>query len=143
MNELVRWDPFRALAPLEDSAFSVLPALFQPVARAAAWSGPRMDISESQGAYRLALEMPGVGKESIQVSVHENSVTISGETAPEAEAEGTSWLLRERSFGKFSRSLTLPEAVDEDAAEARYVDGVLYLTLKQKSTTRAKRISVH
>ena len=143
MNELVRWDPFRALAPFEDSAFSVLPALFQPVARAAAWSGPRMDISESQGAYRLAIEMPGVGKESIQVSVHENSVTISGETVPEAEAEGTSWLLRERSFGKFSRSLTLPEAVDEDAAEARYVDGVLYLTLKQKSTTRAKRISVH
>jgi HSP20 family protein len=143
MNELVRLNPFRALAPFDDSAFNVLPALFQPVARAAGWSGPRMDIAEVDGAYRLAVEMPGVKKENIQVTVHENSVTISGETTAEAEQEGTSWLLRERSFGKFSRTVSLPEAVDEDAAEARFADGVLYLTLKQKSATRARRISIH
>ncbi len=143
MNELVRWNPFKALAPFEESAFNVLPALFQPVSRPSAGFSPRMDVAESDGAYRLAVELPGVKKEQIQISVHENSVTISAELAADAEHESTTWLLRERGFGKFSRTLTLPEAVDDEASEARYVDGVLYLTLKRKSITQAKRITIH
>jgi HSP20 family protein len=143
MNELVRWNPFKALAPFEESAFNVLPALFQPVGRPSAWSSSRMDVAESDGAYHLAVELPGLKKEQIQISLHENSITISAELAAEAEQEGTTWLLRERAFGRFSRTLTLPEAVDDEASEARYVDGVLYLTLKQKSVTQAKRINIH
>lgn len=143
MNELVRWDPFKAALPFESSMFDIVPALLRPAARAG-WGGPAMDVDETESAYQLAIELPGVTKEAIQVGIHENSVTIGAERAGQsAQGEESNWLLRERSFGKFSRSLTLPEAVDEDAAEARYVDGVLYLTLKQKSTTRAKRISVH
>lgn len=138
MNELARWDPF------QESPFSLIPALFQPVAGRAAFGGPRMDVADAGEAYQLAVELPGVKKEAIQVSVYRNSVTISAEAAQETPAEEQwNWLLRERSFGKFSRSITLPEEVDEDASQAKYTDGVLTLTLKKQSASRTKRLTVH
>ena len=112
MNELVRWDPFKAALPFEGSVFDMVPTLFRPVARQA-WAGPKMDVNETENAYQLAIEMPGVRKQAIQVSVYENTVTIgAGLVEEKAGGEEQNWLLRERSFGKFSRNITLPEAVD-------------------------------
>ena len=139
MNELVRWDPFKAIAPFE-SLFEI-PSLLRPL-RSAAAAGPRMDVAENDNAYQLAVELPGVRKEAIQVSVYENSVTITAEVAA-PEEEGAQWLLRERGYGKFSRTIALPEAVDEEASEARYNDGVLMLTLKKKSVSQQKRLTIH
>lgn len=140
MNELVRQDPLQ-MAPFGESVFDMIPTFFRPVSRAAAWHGPRMDVAESDSAYQLAVELPGIPKEAIQVSVYESSVTIGAEATREP-AEGQ-WLLRERSYGKFSRSLTLPEAVDDAASQARYADGVLYLTLQKKRASQVKRLAVH
>jgi len=132
MNELVRWDPFKAVLPL-----------FEPIARQVSWTGPRMDVNETENAYELAVELPGVPKEAIQVGVYENTVTIGAELAePKAEGE-QSWLLRERTYGKFSRNITLPEAVDQDSSQARYADGVLYLTLQKKRASQVKRLTIH
>ena len=128
MNELVRWDPFKAVLPL-----------FEPVVRQA-WSGPKMDLGETEAAYELAVELPGVKKEAIEVSVYENDVTITAEATTEEERN---WLLRERSVGRFTRTIALPEAVDDAASQARYADGVLYLTLQKKRTSQAKRLAVH
>lgn len=133
MNELV---------PFEDSLFA-LPTVFRPFASRLAASGPRMDLTETDAAYQLAVDLPGVRKDAIQVSVHENTVTVSAELAEPKGEEGEQWLLRERSFGRFSRSITLPELVDDEASEARYVDGVLTLTLKKKSASQAKRLTIH
>jgi len=142
MNELVRGDPFRTALPIEGSLFDMVPTLLRPVARQS-WAGPRMDISETENAYQLAVELPGVPKDAIQVSVCDNTVTISAEGADEKaqKAEEHDWLLRERTFGKVSRSVTLPETVDDGASQARYSDGVLYLTLQKKRTS--KRLTVH
>ena len=128
MNELVRWDPFKAVLPL-----------FEPVLRQA-WNGPKMDLSETDAAYELAVELPGVKKEAIEVSVYENDVTITAEATTEEERN---WLLRERSVGRFSRTIALPEAVDDAASQARYADGVLYLTLQKKRASQVKRLAVH
>ena len=103
-----------------------------------------MDVNETENAYQLAIELPGVKKEAIQVSVYENTVTIGAELAEEkAGGEEQNWLLRERSFGKFSRNITLPEAVDGSSSEARYTDGVLYLTLQKKRARQVKRLTIH
>jgi HSP20 family protein len=132
MNELVRWDPFRAVLPFEGSLFG------------RAWSGPRMDVHETETAYQLVVELPGVKKEAIDVSVYENTVTLTAElTEEKANGEERNWLLRERSYGKFSRNIALPEPVDEDSSQARYADGVLYLTLQKKRATQVKRLTVH
>lgn len=140
MNELTRWDP---AAPFGESVFDMLPTFFRPVSRNAAWQGTRMDVAETDTAYQLAVELPGIPKEAIQVSVYENSVTISAEPAGGEQAGEQQWLLRERSFGKFSRTLTLPEAVDDNASQARYTDGVLYLSLQKKRASQMKRLAVH
>lgn len=143
MNELVRWDPFKPALPFEGSLFDMVPTLLRPIARQG-WSGPRMDVRETENAYELAVELPGVKKEAIQVSVYDDTVTIAAETAEEkADGEEQSWLLRERSFGKFSRNIALPEAVDEDSSQARYADGVLYLTLQKKRASQLKRLTVN
>ena len=127
MNELVRWDPFKAVFPL-----------FEPVVRQA-WSGPKMDLAETDTAYELAVELPGVKKEAIDVSVYENDVTITAEAAEEEK----NWLVRERSLGRISRTIALPEAVDDAASQARYADGVLYLTLQKRRASQVKRLAVH
>jgi HSP20 family protein len=150
-NNVTLWDPV-AVSP--SALFEALPTLFRPFTRAAADAGLRMDVSESDAAYRLAVEMPGVPKEDIRVSVHENSVSISAETREErsgqdgqerqdGEAGRPNWLLRERSTGRVNRTITLPEKVDDASAEAKYENGVLFLTLPKSRVTAARRVAVH
>ena len=103
-----------------------------------------MDIHETENAYELSVELPGVKKEAIHVGVYENTVTIGAEVAEEkTDGEERNWLVRERSLGKFSRNITLLEALDEGTSQARYTDGVLYLTLQKKRATQVKRIAIH
>ena len=135
MNELARWG---------DSVFDIVPTFFRPLSRSSAWFGPRMDLAESETAYELAVELPGIPKDAIQVGVFENSVTITAETPADAETkDDVTWLLRERSAGKISREIALPEAVDETSSSARYADGVLYLTLQKKRASQIKRLTLH
>ena len=102
-----------------------------------------MDVTETETGYQLAVELAGIPKDAIQVSVYENTVTISAETPAVQEAEGQTWLLRERSHGKLVRNIQLPEAVDDSASEAKYADGVLYLSLQKKRASQVKRLTVH
>lgn len=133
-------DPFAAVFSgpegFPTDAFDMIPALFRPVPRNATSGGPRIDVLESANAYRLAVDLPGIAKENIKVTVYENTVTIEAEPRIENEAgKDWGWLLRERSLGKFSRSLQLPESVDDAQSDARFENGVLHLTLPK---TRAK-----
>jgi len=140
MNELTRWDPFTSVVPFGETLLDVVPTLLRPMSRTAA-SGARMDVAENDRSYQLAIELPGIPKDSIEVSVYENTVTVSGEAA--APKDGENWLLRERSYGKLTRNIQLPEAVDDSASEAKYLDGVLYLTLQKKRASQLKRLTVH
>ena len=129
------------LVPFEGSLLDVVPTFFRPFSRES-WAGPKMDVSETENAYELAVELPGVSKEAIQVGVYDNSIIITAElAAPKAEEQN--WLLRERSYGKFSRNITLPEGVDEESSQARFADGVLYLTLQKKRASQVKRLAIH
>jgi len=141
MNELARWDPFRS--PFEDGLFGIVPSLVAPVARRASTWGPRMDVIETENAYKLAVELPGASRESIDLSVYGNTVTFSVDFGESKEDEGESWLLRERSAGKVSRSITLPEEVDDSASEAKYADGVLHVTLRKKRASQTKRLTIN
>jgi HSP20 family protein len=143
MNELARLEPFKAVDPFRDGLFDVIPTLFRTAVAPASWPGPRMDLSETETGYRLAVELPGIPKDAIQVSVYENTVTISAEMPAAEEAEGQTWLLRERSRGKLVRNIQLPEAVDDNASEAKYADGVLCLSLQKKRASQIKRLTVH
>ena len=101
-----------------------------------------LDVVETADAYIVKAEVPGVAKEQIEVKVEDRDVTISVEYREEVEANGKA-LLRERTYGKASRAIRLPEAVDANAAQAKQVDGVLQLTLPKVAKVNAKQITIN
>ena len=102
----------------------------------------RLDLKETEKAYMVHAEIPGVKKEDIEVSIDGNFVTIRAEVRREKEEKGETMLRSERYYGAMTRSFTLATDVDEKAAVAKYTDGVLELTLPKKAASSAKRLSV-
>ncbi len=103
----------------------------------------RADITENDKAFTVHAELPGVKKEDIQISIDGDQVAISAETRAEKEVkEGERVLRSERYNGKYLRAFSLGAAVDEEAASARYADGVLELTLPKKVAPAAKRVTI-
>jgi HSP20 family protein len=106
---------------------------------------PRMkvDVAEKNGAYVVSAELAGVKKEDIKVTIDGAEVTLSAEVKREKEVTQDERVLHtERSFGKVSRSFTLPQEVDEAKAEAKFRDGVLELKLPKKAAAQRKQISI-
>jgi HSP20 family protein len=103
----------------------------------------KVDATEDDKAYRITAEVPGVRKEDIKVSVVDNEVTISAEVKSQSEKkEGERIVHSERYYGAVSRSFTLPQAVDEEGAQAKYDNGVLTLTLPKRDNSRFRKIIV-
>lgn len=103
----------------------------------------KIDVKENEKAYTVDAEMPGVAKDNIHVSIDKNRVSISAEVKKESEQkEGETVLRSERYFGSASRSFTLENEIDETAANAKYVDGVLELTLPKKAAASARRLTI-
>ena len=141
MASIQRFDPFNELVDDLFKGFLVRPVSYNGQGEAL----PRMkvDVAERNGAYTVAAELPGVRKEDIQVSIDGAEVTLSAEVKREQEAGKDERVLHtERTYGKLSRSFTLPQEVDETKAEAKFKDGILELTLPKKAAAQRKQISI-
>ena len=103
----------------------------------------RVDVSENENAYMIHAEIPGVKKEDINISIEGDQVAISAEVKNEKDVKDGERVLRsERYYGKVYRAFQLGQPIDENAAAAKYSDGVLELTLPKKAATSAKRITI-
>lgn len=103
-----------------------------------------MDVSEGESAFRVKADLPGVRKEDIAVTVDGDTVTISAEVRAEKDAGANERVLRaERHSGRISRAFSLGQDVDESAAEAKYVDGVLELVLPKKAAATRRRLTIN
>lgn len=104
----------------------------------------RMDVVDKGSSYEITVDLPGVRKEDINVSIDGNRVLIKAESKVEKTAgNGDTILYAERLAARYARSVELPVAVTEVGAEARYENGVLMLTLPKASATAVKRLTVH
>ena len=104
----------------------------------------RMDMKESDSAYTIHAEMPGVRKEDIRVSMEGNRVSITAEVKKDSEEkEGEKVLRSERYYGEVSRQFMLEHEVDESGADARFSDGVLELVLPKKAMTAKRKLEIH
>ena len=134
--------PFRS--PLDDllKGFLVRPVGFE--SRGAERPTPfRMDVYETENAYRVVADLPGIGKEDINITINGAEVAISAEAKREhTTGEGEKALLNERFEGKYYRAFTLDREIDEATAQARYADGVLELTLPKSANAMPKRITI-
>lgn len=104
---------------------------------------PVVDIIEEEGQFRVTAELPGIEKKDIHVDIKDNVLTLRGERSKEKTAEGEHYYRRERSFGSFTRSFSLPENVDAEAIKADYKNGVLSIAIPKPEKAVPKAITVH
>jgi HSP20 family protein len=138
--ELTPWTPFDRWSSLRDfldSAFQ----LAGPVRGSFGWA-PAMDVYEDDDKVTVELELAGMKKEDFDISLHDDVLTISGERKSESEKRDGESFRSERSFGSFSRSVTLPAAVKSDEVKATYKDGVLTVTLPKAEEAKPRKIQV-
>jgi len=114
-----------------------------PLARAerGTW-WPATDIAEHADAVVLKAELPGMKSDDIEISVVNNTLTISGEKKESAEEKSENYYHVERRYGTFRREIALPPGVDPDKVEAGYRDGVLTVTIPKTEKAKPKRIEI-
>lgn len=110
---------------------------------AAAQRVPALDVSESDKAYTVTAELPGVTKDDVKVSIDGRRVTIEAQTSQTKEKkEGERVVYSERSSSSYSRTFTLPAEVDQEASQAKLEHGVLTLNLVKRSAQNGKQLSI-
>jgi HSP20 family protein len=131
MREMLRWDPFREMAPL-------LPfASFERVE----WN-PSFDVSENKDSYQFRADVPGVKREDLEITTAGNRIQVSGKRESEQETKDDTFYTYERQWGSFSRSFTLPDGADVEHAKSELKDGVLTLVIPKKAGAQAKKIPI-
>jgi HSP20 family protein len=145
---ITRWDPWGEIVSLREAMNNLLEESF--VRPRPGLSGPGMasslalDVREMPDQFVITASVPGVPPSDIDISVLGDTLRIRGERKEEAEesGDGHRWLLRERRFGSFERTVSLPTSVAADRAVADFKDGVLTVTLPKAEAARARSIPV-
>lgn len=139
------WSPLEQLTRLRDEMDRLFTSPFNELQRGGQlfnqWA-PALDLYEDKDNIFVKAEVPGMKKEDIDVSLHENALTISGERKYEQKHEEAENYRSERFFGRFTRSVTLPVPVEGEKVKASYKDGILTITLPKSEKAKAKQIEV-
>ncbi len=141
---LMRWQPFEELMSLREAMDRLFEesivwprSLLAPAAQSFA-----VDIYETKDDVVVKASLPGVKPEDIEVSVVGDTLTIKGEVKEEKDIKEENYIRKERRYGSFCRSFTLPVSVNPDKATAEYENGVLTLTLPKAEEVKPKTIAI-
>jgi HSP20 family protein len=130
--------------PLEDAFDNLVRGLPVWLPNPAAPTQFRMDVTENDKEYQVLADLPGVKKEDINITINGNEVAVSAEVKHEKDVKSDETVLRaERYYGMIQRAFSLGQEVEEATAQAKFIDGVLELTLPKKIVAAAKRLAVH
>lgn len=146
MTQLTRWEPFRDLISLREAMDRLFEeSVVRP--RSGELTRPMggtlaVDMYETDEAVVVKSATPGVDPEDIDISITGDTLTIKGETRMDEEVEEENYVYRERRYGSFARSLTIPVPIQADEAEAEFEDGILTLTLPKAEEVKPKAIEV-
>jgi HSP20 family protein len=150
MTTMMRWDPFQDLRSAQDEMAQMSPMLAhalglhntqQGSATATAWA-PALDISERKDAYLVAVELPGLKPEDLDITMEDGLLTIQGERQFTQESSEQQFHRVERRYGAFRRSITLPAHAMAEGIEASFEDGVLQILVPKAEEAKPKRIQV-
>lgn len=114
-----------------------MPSLWDGFASSDAFLTPRLDVAETDKAYEVSVELPGIERDDLEVNVANGVLTIKGEKKAESEAKDKGRLHVERSYGAFQRSLALPVDADDAKIDAAFKNGVLTLTIAKAAEAKA------
>ena len=147
MPSIIRWDPFREMAGLQDRMNRLFDDAWGRGRRgdeefiSGTWAPP-VDVRETKDSLELSAELPGIEPNSVEVSVESGVLTLKGSRQFEKATEGETYHRVERAYGAFERSFTLPSNVEADKIQASYRQGVLFLTVPKREEAKPKSISI-
>jgi HSP20 family protein len=139
-----RWEPFRSASDIQEEVNRLLDSfLGRPTSTSDVRSWvPALDMHETKDEYVLKFELPGVKDKDVSLTIVENLLTVKGERAFTADAEGENARHIERVYGKFERSVRLPMPVQADKVKATYRDGVLEVEVPKAEEVKPKAIKI-
>jgi HSP20 family protein len=144
---LVRWEPFRELAALQNEMGRWMNQLAGGVGtpagngQSSTWL-PAVDVWETDTELVLSFDLPGIEEDKIAVELDDNVLTVTGERERTHERTNDRFYRFERRFGQFTRSVTLPAGVKEDEIKADFKDGVLEVRIPKPEEQKPKRIRI-
>jgi HSP20 family protein len=146
MATLVRWEPFRELAALQNDMGRLM-STFLGQTQINGEDGertwmPAVDVWETENELVYAFDLPGIPEDKISVEFDDGALTVSGERERTWKTEGDRFYRYERRFGHFTRTVGLPQGVTEDGIRADYRDGVLEVHIPKPETPKPRRIQV-
>lgn len=144
--KLTRWTPTRDFFGFQDEMNKLMERFFEPDVfpsgeRFGNWL-PSMDVVENKDAFTVELELPGLRKDDISISLENNVLTIEGERKREHEEKDANVHRMERSYGTFLRRITIPTQVEADKIDAVFKEGILKIHLPKTETVKPKAITV-
>jgi HSP20 family protein len=144
---IVRWDPFRDVAALQERINRIFNESFgrsrdlDDEVSLYDWNPP-VDIYETTDGVILKIELPGIKKEDVSVEIKDNVLTLKGERLIDPNINDENYYRKERSFGKFHRSFSLQDPLKSDLIKASFKDGVLTVEIPRPEEEKPKRITV-
>jgi HSP20 family protein len=142
MTTITRWDPFRDMMSMRSTMDRMIEnSLKGDYEQTTDWGLP-LDVVEEDDGYTIKASIPGVKPEDIEVTFNKGMLTVKGELKDESETTKGQYHLRERRFGTFSRTISLPTSIRAEDIAADYQDGILSLHLPKAEEVKPKRISV-
>jgi HSP20 family protein len=122
-------------------AFGNTGAQVQNEAPGLTWA-PAVDVYEDEASFVLQVELPGLNKDEVELHVENRVLTISGERKAEKDRAAEGYHIKERTYGRFSRSFTLPPTIDQEKVGASFKDGVLKVVLPKAEAAKPRQIAV-
>ena len=146
MATMVRWEPFRELATLQNDMGRLMSS-FLGQGQVNGEDGqrswmPAVDVWETDDELVYAFDLPGISEDEVSVEYDEGALTVSGRRERAEQTEGDRFYRYERRFGSFSRTVGLPQGVDENAIRADYRNGVLEIHVPKPEAPKPRRIQI-
>ena len=142
MATLVRGEPFREIATLQNDMSRLMNAVLGGTTQETRGWVPSVDVWETSDELVYAFDLPGIPEDKISVEYEDGALVVSGARERTAEVEDGSFYRFERRFGEFSRTVGLPQGVSEDSISADYHDGVLEVHIKKPEQPKPRRIEI-
>jgi HSP20 family protein len=142
MFPLAPWEPFRAPRRRDDVFDEMFRDFFRRGGEDAGIAEPAVELSESDGDLTVKMEVPGVEKDQIQLTVADDHLMVRGETRKETEQKKKNYYRQEIRYGAFQRIVPLPVEVDATKAKAELKNGLLKVTLPKSAQPKAREVKV-
>ena len=142
MFSMTPWEPFRALRRRGDPFDEMFRDFFRRGAEGVGIAEPAVELAESDGEMTVKMEVPGVEKDQIQLTVADDHLVVRGETRKEKEEKKKSYYRQEIRYGAFQRTVPLPVEVDATKAKAELKNGLLTVTLPKSAQPKAREIKI-